>query len=184
LRFTEFLLRSGRAVLYPIYKGTYERQPSEPSAGQAQERDLRIQVAKDLARSIDYLETRADIDRERLAYYGVSNGAALAPLFLAIEHRLRVAVLVGGGLASEKPLPEVDPFNFVSRVTVPVLMVNGRYDFVAPLETSQRPLYRLLASPQKDKRHVLFESGHAGYPMQDLMKEVLDWLDRYLGPVR
>jgi hypothetical protein len=30
----------------------------------------------------------------------------------------------------------------------------------------------------------LFESGQADYPMHDLMKEILDWLDRYLGPVR
>jgi hypothetical protein len=34
-----------------------------------------------------------------------------------------------------------------------------------------------------NKRHVSFEAGHAGYPMHDLVKEVLDWLDRYLGPV-
>jgi len=69
-------------------------------------------------------------------------------------------------------------------VTVPVLMVNGRYDFISPLATSQRPLFRLLATPAGDKRHVLFESGHAGYATHDLMKEILDWLDRYLGPVR
>jgi hypothetical protein len=63
-------------------------------------------------------------------------------------------------------------------------MLNGRDDFERPLETSQRPLFRLLASPERDKRYVLFESGHAGYPMHDLIKEVLDWLDRYLGPVK
>ncbi len=87
-------------------------------------------MAKDLGRSIDYLETRTDIDRERLAFYGVSSGAFLAPPLLAIEHRFKAAVLQGGGLAFDKPLPEVDPFNFAPRVTLPVLMLNGRYDFV------------------------------------------------------
>jgi hypothetical protein len=29
----------------------------------------------------------------------------------------------------------------------------------------------------------VFEAGHAGYPMHDLIKEVLDWLDGQLGPV-
>ena len=67
---------------------------------------------------------------------------------------------------------------------MPVLMLNGRDDFAGSLETSQRPLFRLLGTPAKDKRHVLFESGHAGSPTHDLMKEILDWLDRYLGPVR
>jgi dienelactone hydrolase len=180
----EFLLRSGRAVLQPIYKATFERHVPETGGGLSKTRDVLIQVAKDLGRSIDYLETRADIDRERLAFYGVSAGASLAPPFLAIEPRFKAAVLQGGGLDFDKPLPEVDPFNFASRVTVPVLMLNGRYDFTSPPETSQRPLFRLLATPPKDKRHVLFECGTALGPIHDVMKEILDWLDRYLGPVR
>jgi formylglycine-generating enzyme required for sulfatase activity len=184
MKYMEFLLRSGRAVMHPIYKGTYERRLRESAGGPGEDRDLLIQISKDLGRSIDYLETRADIDRERLAYYGVSLGADVAPLLLAIEGRFRVAVLQGGGLEFSKSLPEGDPFNFAPRVSTPVLMLNGRDDFERSLETSQRPLFRLLASPERDKRHVLFESGHAGYPMHDLIKEVLDWLDRYLGPVK
>lgn len=34
--------------------------------------------------------------------------------------------------------------NFASRVKVPVLMINGRYDFEIPLETCQQPLFRWL----------------------------------------
>jgi cephalosporin-C deacetylase-like acetyl esterase len=180
----EFLVRSGRAVLQPIYKNTYERHVPPTGGGLSKTRDVLIQVAKDLGRSIDYLETRTDIDRERLAFYGVALGAIVAPPLLAIEHRFKAAVLQGGGLESWKPLPEIDPLNFAPRVTMPVLMLNGRYDFMMPPETSQRPLFRLLGTPARDKRHVLFESGQADYPMHDLMKEILDWLDRYLGPVR
>ena len=184
MRRMEFLLRSGRAVMQPIYKGTYERHVPESGGGPSKDRDVLIQMAKDLGRSIDYLETRPDIDRERLAFYGVSAGVYLAPPLLAIEDRFKAAVFQGGGLAFWKPLPEVDPFNFAPRVRMPVLMLNGRYDFIAPLETSQRPLFRLLGTPAKDKRHVLFECGTALYPIHDVMKEILDWLDRYLGPVR
>jgi eukaryotic-like serine/threonine-protein kinase len=184
MKHLEFLLRSGRAVLQPIYKGSYERHVPETGGGPNKERDVVIQIAKDLGRSIDYLETRPDIDRERLAYYGASGGAVLAPQFLALEPRFKAAVLQGGGLALDKILPEVDPFNFAPRVTMPVLMLNGRYDFTNPPETAQRPLFRLLATPPKDKRHVLFECGTALYPIHDVMKEILDWLDRYLGPVR
>ena len=62
-------------------------------------------------------------------------------------------------------------------------MVNGRYDFFFPTETSQKPMFSLLGTPPKDKRHVVFEAGHV--PPNDLMiKEVLDWLDQYQGPVR
>ena len=62
-------------------------------------------------------------------------------------------------------------------------MLNGRSDFFYPVETSQVPLFRLLGTPDKDKRHVLFDSGHA-LPQNEMIGETLDWLDRYLGPVK
>jgi hypothetical protein len=61
-------------------------------------------------------------------------------------------------------------------------MLNGRDDLIAPLETQQLPLFRLLGSPVRDKRNVLLDSGHVG-PTHQYMKETLDWFDRYLGPV-
>jgi eukaryotic-like serine/threonine-protein kinase len=76
----------------------------------------------------------------------------------------------------------VDGLNFAPRVRAPVLLVNGRYDFTAPFETNQVPLFRLLGSPEKDKKHVVFDSGHVP-PWPDVVRETLDWLDRYLGPV-
>jgi dipeptidyl aminopeptidase/acylaminoacyl peptidase len=82
-------------------------------------------------------------------------------------------------------LPEADPFNFASRVKAPTLMLNGRHDFIFPLESSQLPLYRLLGTPGKDKRHVVFEAAHGlGGHRTGMVREVLGWLDRYLGPIR
>jgi eukaryotic-like serine/threonine-protein kinase len=178
----QFLLQSGRAVLYPVYRGTFDRW-IEPSS-ERNERDLTIQDVKDFSRSVDYLETRPDIDRDRLAFYGNSAGANIAPLVLTNDRRIKAAVLLAGGLTLLKRLPEVDQINFISRVTTPVLMLNGRYDFVQPVETSQRPMFDLLATPAADKRHVVYETGHAVVFVQPMIKEVLDWLDRYLGPVR
>jgi dipeptidyl aminopeptidase/acylaminoacyl peptidase len=104
--------RSGRAVLHPIFKGTYERRLGRSMAGPSEQRDLLMQISKDLGRSLDYLETRPDIDARRLAFYGVSSGATIAPALLGVEHRFRAAVSPGGGLDAWKPLPESDPFNF------------------------------------------------------------------------
>ena len=64
----------------------------------------------------------------------------------------------------------------------PTLMLNGRYDFVYPPAASQ-PLFRFLGTSPREKRHVQLDSGHMP-PLQDVMREALDWLDRYLGPVR
>ena len=62
------------------------------------------------------------------------------------------------------------------------LIVNGRYDFFYGVETSQIPLFRLLGTKESDKRHVVWASGHI-VPRELMIKHVLDWLDRYLGPV-
>ena len=62
-------------------------------------------------------------------------------------------------------------------------MVNGRSDFIFPLETAQRPLFRFLGTPDKDKRLALLEGGHILRSSKELIRETLDWFDRYLGPV-
>ena len=65
----------------------------------------------------------------------------------------------------------------------PVLLINGRLDWIRPPETTQLPLLRALGPPERDERHVSVESGH--FPPRELVvRESLAWLDRYLGPVR
>jgi len=179
----DFVIKSGRAVMFPMYKNTYERLVSVPDSGTSAQRDDTIAQAKDLRRSVDYLETRSDIDHNRLAYYGISFGAVLGPINLAVENRFKVAVFAAGGCDYAKELPESDPFNYAPHVTIPVLMINGRYDLMIPLDTCQEPLFRALGTPAQDKQHVLFDSGHIP-PLIPWMKETLDWLDHYLGPVK
>ena len=179
----DFLIKSGRALMFPIYKDTYERLGEPPASGTHASRDETIEQAKDLSRSLDYLETRPDIDHDRLAYYSISWGSELAPIMLATEKRLKVAVLVAGGFEREKELPEADAINFTPHVNVPILMINGRYDFLLPVETNQEPMFRLFGTPPRDKRHVLFDSGHAP-PLTPWFTESLNWLDHYLGPVK
>lgn len=101
---------------------------------------------------------------------------------LAQEPRIRAATLAESGLPAGDMPPEIDPLNFASRVRIPVLMLNGRYDFVRPMDTAQLPLFRLLGSRPNEKRLVWFDSGHMGQPNQ-YIKETLDWFDRYLGAV-
>jgi eukaryotic-like serine/threonine-protein kinase len=176
----EFIIRSGRAFLYPVYKGTYERQTHE-ERGPNGERDTRIAWSRDLGRAIDYLETRADIDRTRLAFYGISAGANAGVALTALEPRLKTCVLQGTGLAVPAA-PEIDPVNYAPRVLMPTLLLNGRYDFGVPVETSQRPLFALLGAAAEHKRHVILETGHA-LPIDDVVREILPWLDHYLGRV-
>lgn len=143
---------------------------------------MNLEWSKDLGRSLDYLETRPDMDVGRIAYFGNSLGAAVGPQLIAVEPRFKAALLISGG-SFEKVPAEVDSWNFAPRVRIPVLMLNGRDDFLFPVESSQLPLFRLLGTPGKDKRHLLYEGGHGVITHSDVIKEALDWLDRYLGPV-
>ena len=183
LQFLAFVIRSGRAVVYPIYQQMYERRANRPHT-QSFLREISIQRGQDLRRTIDYLETRPDIDRSRIAFYGLSLGAQLGPVYLAIEPRLRVGVLLSGGFETWQMPPEADPVNFTPRVKQPVLMVNGREDFDLPYTTAQVPMFRMLGTAAADKRHVVFEGGHLPPRPQEVYKEILDWLDRYLGQVQ
>lgn len=179
-----FVTRSGRALVVPIYRGQYERADGIGIGGKPVGlwRDRVVAQSKDLGRCLDYLATRTDLDAARAAYLGHSAGGAMAPLLLGIEHRFKAAVLLAGGFWFRHPLPEVEALNFAPRVTTPVLMVNGRWDSAFPLETSQRPLFARLGTPEKDRRHVVVDDGH--FPPQKLVvRETLAWLDRYLGPV-
>ena len=103
--------------------------------------------SKEIGRSIYYLETRRDIDRARIAYYGFSTGAVMGPIFTALEPRFKASILLGGGVGGTPWPPEVEPINFAPRVRVATLMVAGKQDFERPVETLQRPVFDLLVRP-------------------------------------
>src|SRR6185295_1493229 len=109
-------------------------------------RDHLIAWSKDLGRSIDYLETRPDIRKDALAYLGLSWGSQVAPVMLAVENRFKAAILESGGLSFPKALPEAEQINFISRVRIPMLMINGRYDHFFPVESAQKPFFRVLGT--------------------------------------
>jgi dienelactone hydrolase/tRNA A-37 threonylcarbamoyl transferase component Bud32 len=183
--YVDYIARSGRAVLYPIFEHTYGR--GSPSAGDVvaatiEHRDQVLRWAKEMRRSIDYIATRSDIDTTRIGFLGTSWGARMAGVVLAIEPRLKTAVLNVAGISARELRAEEDPVNFLPRIRMPVLMLSGRYDSVFPFETSQKPFLRLLGSPPGDKQQILFDGGHF-LPRTMMVAESLKWLDRYLGPI-
>ena len=184
--YAEWVPKSGRALVAPIFKSTFDRRDAcrddKPTATTFY-RDHMVMWSKDLGRTLDYLETRPEIRRDAVAYFGLSWGSQVAPILLAVENRFKVAILAAGGLDFSRALPEAEQINFLRHVKIPTLMVNGRYDHFFPVDSSQKPFFQLLGAPEADKKYVLFESGHAP-PRKDVIRESLDWLDKYLGPVK
>jgi len=182
----DFILKNGRAVLFPMFKGTFERGDdliSDYPAETAFYRDHVIMWAKDLARSIDYLENRDDIAIDKIAYYGFSWGGVLGAILPAIEERIKLVILYVAGLCHTRAFPEADQINFLPRVKVPVLMLNGQYDFFFPVDSSQKPMFELLGTPPEFKQLIIYPSSHF-VPRIELIKEVLNWLDKYFGPAK
>jgi eukaryotic-like serine/threonine-protein kinase len=181
-----FLPRGGRALVFPIYQGTFQRflgVGETPRDDQMNAyRDMVVQWSKDLGRTIDYLETRPDIDSGKLGYYGLSAGAHTALPIVAVESRFKAVVLLSGGLPAVRHPAEAEPVNFVPHLTAPTLMLNGRDDFIFPLETVAKPLFGLLGTPADRKRLAIHDGGHLP-PLNDLIRDVLGWFDQYLGPI-
>jgi eukaryotic-like serine/threonine-protein kinase len=179
----DFLPRAGRVLVYPVYKGMYERFESWERTPIGR-RDMTIRWAQDISRTVDYLETRDDMDAARIAFYGFSGGAVAGPLYTAVEPRIATAILLGGGLVLLPLRPEADPYHFAPRTRTPTLMINGRDDFIMPHEASQRPLIELIGAPAASKRLARLDGGHIPSNRYDIIREVIDWLDRQFGAVR
>jgi dienelactone hydrolase len=183
--FLDFILKSGRAVIYPVYKGTFERNtgPFNDWPNQShQYTEWLIEWTKDFSRTVDYLETRTDIDTKKLGFYGHSWGGYIGGIIPAVEKRLAVNLLIVGGFGG-RAYPEAEAINYVPRIKMPVLMLNGRYDPTFPLESSVVPFYNLLGTSEKDKHLRIYETDHF-VPKSEMIKETLNFLDRYLGPVK
>jgi dienelactone hydrolase len=181
----EFIIRSGRAIAIPVFKGTFERHDelkSDLPNNSVFYKDHVIMWRKDLSRTIDYLETRTDIAANKIGYFGWSWGGYLGGIIPAIETRIKCIVLHVGGMVMNPSLPEVDQLNFLPRVKQPVLMLNGKHDLFFPVETAQKPMFNLLGTPEKDKKINIYDAGHL-VPRTELIRESLNWYDKYLGTV-
>ena len=187
----DIFVKSGRACIFPVYKGAFERGPCPDSIRKwpssrtwgSTYKDHMIMWSKDLGRTIDYLESRQEFDIQKLAYYGLSGGACHGAVLPAVEDRFKAVIMLGGGFYNIICPSEVDQINFAPRMNHPALMLNGKYDDTFPVEINIELLFKSLGTPEKDKRLKMFETGHCVWTSNKWIKEALDFLDIYLGTV-
>jgi dienelactone hydrolase len=192
----DWLIRSGRAVALPAVQGTFGRQ--SPLVADARERGLAfpvsarptvlyrdhvVQWVQDVQRTVDFLQERDDLDGGSVAYFGASWGGSMGGIVLAVEPRFKTGILRLAGYASTQAPPEVRLTAYLPRVSLPVLMMSGRYDNIYPLETSARPYFERIGTDASLKRHVISDGGHF-VSRVEVIAHSLEWLDRYAGPVR
>ncbi len=171
------LVARGRAVCWPVYKGTFERNDGFGSTlTSIQELEFNKQMVKDLCRAVDYLASRPEFDMDRLAYLGFSWGGNIGPLMAVVESRFKASVFVAGALHHEGLDPEINPAIYAPFATKPVLMLNGRTDKVA----RQAALFRLLGA--SDKTREMYDSGHI-VPVDPANERINQWLTARFGEV-
>ena len=62
-------------------------------------------------------------------------------------------------------------------------MLNERYDYRYNIDINVKPFYNLLGTPPEHKRLIVYDTDHY-VPKNEMIREVLAWCDKYLGPVR
>ncbi|MBN1181756.1 MAG: SUMF1/EgtB/PvdO family nonheme iron enzyme, partial [Bacteroidales bacterium] len=175
-----FLINSGRVVVLPRYFGTYGRGGRPKNV--LEWKESTIKKVKDFQRTLDYLETRMDLDTSKFAYLGISWGGFHSPYIIATERRIKLGIVSSHGASGGNDMPEFYHLNYLSRITIPMLMLSGIYDDAFPYETSQQLYYNWLATSKKDKKWVVYEASH-NVPQVERVKETINWLDRYFGTV-
>ena len=169
----------------PHYYTTFDRRDTDAALEQAGAAALRsdvIRMIKDLRRTVDYLETRSDIDPDRIAFFGNSWGARYGTIGLAVDPRFRAGILYTP-VTNAQPRPDIDNVSYLTRVVKPVLMISGEYDPFVPVQDA-RTAFELMGTAAENKRLVIAPSGHFA-PYRLVVEESLAWLDKYLGaPIR
>jgi formylglycine-generating enzyme required for sulfatase activity/dienelactone hydrolase len=181
------LVRGGRAVFAPVLLGMRERAYGStftaPEPQTVAYRDLMVQQATEMRRGMDYLETRDDIDADRLAYVGLSFGAGSHLVFAGTDDRFKAVVLLGGGIDERlmPTLPEASSVNFAPWIHPPKLLVNGTTDDEHPWLTRGLPLWNLLRQP---KELVLVQGAGHVPPVEARVPAITKFLDSHLGRAR
>lgn len=178
-------VKSGRAVFGVVLKGYLERpfpaNYNPPENSTIEFRKQMVNWITDLRRGIDYLESREDIDKQRLGFLGISNGANVGLVLTAIETRYKSLAFISAGLEKEfrTRIAEANPINFASQIRTQKLVVNGRFDETFPYNTDAKPLFKLLREP---KNVVLYQGGHIPTP-DFYVPTTNNWFDETLGTV-
>ena len=181
----------------------------EPGEKPEAVRDNYAATVIDLRRGIDLLQSRSDVDSNRIAYVGHSTGAQWGAILSAIDKRVKAAVLIGGIPTEATILMESDDQEFVDlRKNMPREQMDNYFKTIGVMDAinyvpyaAPTPLlfqfaryeryfneaamlkYARAASEPKIVRW--YDSGHDLNDVQALIDRAA-WLQRQIGikPVR
>jgi dienelactone hydrolase len=142
-------------------------------------------------RAVDLLQSRDEVDPERIGYLGYSAGARTGALLAGSESRLRALALLAGGAADVEAfvaaapeelrdqlratMSEVDPLRWIALADGEgLLLQNAKDDEVVPRESAQA-----LADAAPEGTEVRWYEGGHGLSAT-VYADALDWLEQRL----
>jgi len=153
-------------------------------------RDIVSQTVFDLRRVVDFIETRKELDAQRIGYYGISLGGITGTVFCGVESRVKVPIvaLAGGQLNllyEKKALSKeakdfvsiIEPLNFVKHIAPrPFLMLNAKNDEIVPPLMSTL----LFKGAKEPKEIIWYDAKHRDAPLDIIFGDGLNWFKKYL----
>lgn len=150
-------------------------------------------------RAIDYLETRTDLDKNRIGVYGSSGGGTQTAYMLGLDNRIKVATVcsyftqrkrvldIYGASDGCQHIPyegreQLDIADFVLMMAPkPILIMSGKYDFVDYWGATEafsdlKKAYTILGGPEKTSLFSV-ESGH-GMP-KPKREAMVNWFKKW-----
>lgn len=191
----ELLLKHGYAVLRIDFSNHGERKNEVYDFDLTGKykywaRNVITQTVFDLRRAVDFIETRQELDAQRIGYYGISLGGITGTIFCGVDKRIKVPIIaLAGGqmnlLYKKEALSKeskdfasiIEPLNFVKQIAPrPFLMLNAKNDEIVPPIMSKL----LFKAANEPKDIVWYDAKHRDAPLEVIYGDGLKWFKKYL----
>jgi len=191
----DFLLKNGYAVFRIDISKHGDRKEDEYDlsfTGKTRywSREIITQTVFDLRRAVDFIETRPELNANKIGYFGISLGGITGTIFCGVEERVKVPVIVLGGgqfnlMYESKALSAdakdftsiIEPLNFVKEIAPrPLLMINAENDEIIPPMMSKL----LYNKAKKPKNIIWYPAKHHDIPLENVYQDGVNWFEKYL----
>jgi dienelactone hydrolase len=166
-------------------------------------RSLWAMMVRDDQMALEYLLTRPEIDKDRVAVTGISMGATRSWWLMALDERIKAGVAVGcmtryEDLIAEEKLKAHGIYYFLPGILNhfdteavisliaprPILFMTGDEDIGSPvagirkIEEKVKPVYSLYSKPELFENIIYPETGHVYTP--DMWQRMQAWMKKHL----
>ena len=175
----KYLLDEGYAIIQPMYFNTFNREKILNTFWASESEDYKeaiIKIGQDYKRTLDYIESRNDFDFSKMSYFGYSWGSTTSNYLLAIDDRIKAAVICVGGLMLQKSKKEVEAHYYVRRIKTPILHIVGKEDGIFGYEENYKPWKKLIGTSEDELKLIELDNVGHGLPWDTIIKHHSNWI--------